>query len=162
LATMIADPKESESKAKTIAAQLPNRLPMRGTALGATSGSCTQARCSISSPNHEIAITETRAASRPKADGLPPRGKGHLDNPPTIRRIAGNWWYGYTPRTQCTARMIAQHVAEESARVQVFSRRRLRSNEALRWPAAEKRQGTKSRWVGHGRCSGLYGDLTAA
>ena len=74
LATMIADPKESESKAKTIAGQLPNRLPMRRSALGATSGSCTEARCSISSPNHEIAITETWAASRPKADDLPPSG----------------------------------------------------------------------------------------
>src|SRR5262249_32038934 len=74
LATMIADPKESESKAKTIAGQLPNRLPMRRSALGATSGSCTEARCSISSPNHEIAITETWAASRAKADDLPPRG----------------------------------------------------------------------------------------
>ena len=55
---MIADPKESESKAKTIAGQLPNRLPMRDSALGATSGLCTEARCSISLPNHEIAIIE--------------------------------------------------------------------------------------------------------
>jgi hypothetical protein len=70
---MIADPKESESKTKTIAGQLPNRLPMRRSALGATSGSCTEARCSISSPNHEIAITQTWAASRSKADDLPPR-----------------------------------------------------------------------------------------
>ena len=58
---MIADPKESESKAKTIAGQLPNRLPMRDSALGATSGSCTEARCSISSPNREIALIEIRA-----------------------------------------------------------------------------------------------------
>jgi hypothetical protein len=28
--------------------------------------------------------------------------------------------------------------------------------------ASEKRQGTKSRSVGHRRCSGRYGDLTAA
>ena len=48
---MIADPKASESKAKTIAGQLPNRLPMRDSALGATSGLCTEARCCISSPN---------------------------------------------------------------------------------------------------------------
>jgi hypothetical protein len=33
---------------------------------------------------------------------------------------------------------------------------------ALMRPASEKRQGTKSRWVGHGRCSGRYGDLTTA
>jgi hypothetical protein len=30
------------------------------------------------------------------------------------------------------------------------------------WPASEKRQGTKSREVGHERCSGRYGDLAAA
>ncbi len=29
-------------------------------------------------------------------------------------------------------------------------------------PASEKRQGTKSREVGHRRCRGLYGDLAAA
>ena len=31
--------------------------------------------------------------------------------------------------------------------------------DALGRPASEKRQGTKSRWVGHRRCSGLYGEL---
>jgi hypothetical protein len=40
----MTDPKKSESKAKTIAGQLPNRLPMRDSALGAASG---LARCSI-------------------------------------------------------------------------------------------------------------------
>ena len=58
---MIADPKESESKAKTIAGQLANRLPMRDSAFGLTSGLCTEARCSISSPNREIALFEIRA-----------------------------------------------------------------------------------------------------
>ena len=33
------------------------------------------------------------------------------------------------------------------------------ANHALRRPASEKRQGTKSRKVGHRQCSGLYGDL---
>jgi hypothetical protein len=33
---------------------------------------------------------------------------------------------------------------------------------ALKWPASEKRQGTKSRWVGHWRRRGLYGELNAA
>ena len=46
---MIADPKKSESKAKTIAGQLPNRLPMRDSALGAASGLCLVI-------NHEIAL----------------------------------------------------------------------------------------------------------
>ena len=74
LATTIADPKESESEAKTIAGQLPNRLPMRDSALGATSGLCTVVRYCISSPNHEIAIIEIRAAVRPKVDDLSPKG----------------------------------------------------------------------------------------
>src|SRR6266550_3668324 len=63
LATMIADPKKSESKAKTLAGQLPNCLPMRDSALGPTLvGSCTEVRCSISLPRHEIALFEIRAA----------------------------------------------------------------------------------------------------
>ena len=68
---MIADPKESESKAKTIAGQLPNRLPMRDSALGTASALCMEARCSISSPNHEIALFEIPAALRtPGANDL--------------------------------------------------------------------------------------------
>ena len=104
---MIADPNESESKAKTIAGQLPNRLPMRDSALRATSGLCTEARCCISSPNHEIAIIEIGLPSDPRPMICPPIGmrvrsrRGHLDNRPT-RRIAGNWWYGYTSPRQCT------------------------------------------------------------
>src|SRR6266478_5828355 len=84
---MIADPKKSESKAKAIAGQLPNRLPMRDSAFGAASGLCTEARCSISSPNHEIALFEIPAALRPRADDLSPESidvcsrKGHLNQP---------------------------------------------------------------------------------
>ena len=37
-----------------------------------------------------------------------------------------------------------------------------RSIHVLRGPAAEKRQGTKSREVGHRWCNGRYGDLMAA
>jgi hypothetical protein len=87
---MIAEPKKSESKAKTIAGQLPNRLPMRDSALGAASGLCAEARCSISSPNHEIALFEIPAALRSSADDLSPESidvcsrKGHL-NQPTVK-----------------------------------------------------------------------------
>jgi hypothetical protein len=38
----------------------------------------------------------------------------------------------------------------------------LRPDHGLRRPAAEKRQGTKSREVGHRWCNGRYGDLMAA
>src|SRR5882724_10798886 len=98
LTTMIADPKKSESKAKTIAGQLPNRLPMRDSALGAASGLSTEARCSISSPNHEIALFEIPAVLRPRADDLSPESidvcsrKGHLNyRPPRgARRLVGS------------------------------------------------------------------------
>ena len=93
---MMADPKKSESKAKTIAGQLQNRLPMRDSALGAASGLCTEARCSISSPNYEIALFEIPAALRPQADGLWPESivcsrKGHL-NQPTNGSDPGDSW----------------------------------------------------------------------
>src|SRR5205823_702985 len=49
----------------------------------------------------------------------------------------------------------------ESVAVQVFGRRDDEAIPAHRWPASEKRQGTKSREVVHGRCSGRYGDFAA-
>jgi hypothetical protein len=49
-----------------------------------------------------------------------------------------------------------------SAPVQVFGRRRSRPDHALWRPAAEKRQGTKSRGVEHQLGSKRYGDLMLA
>ena len=49
-----------------------------------------------------------------------------------------------------------------SARVQVFGCRHAETILTLGEPASEKRQGRKSRDVGHRRCSGRYGDLTPA
>jgi hypothetical protein len=50
----------------------------------------------------------------------------------------------------------------ESGIVQVYRRWQRRSNHMLRRPAAEKRQGTKSRrWVVRRRYRGRYGDLAA-
>jgi hypothetical protein len=46
--------------------------------------------------------------------------------------------------------------------VQVFGRRYDDPFHALWRPASKKRQGTKSREVGHRRCCGRYGDLMAA
>jgi len=43
--------------------------------------------------------------------------------------------------------------------VQVFGRRQWGALDTLGRPASEKRQGTKSREVGHRPCRGLYGDL---
>ena len=48
-----------------------------------------------------------------------------------------------------------------AAIVQVFGRRDDAARHALRWPAAEKRQGTKSRDVGGGVAAGAYGDFAA-
>ena len=47
-----------------------------------------------------------------------------------------------------------------SVHVQVFGRRQRRSNHTLRWPASEKRQGTKSRDGDGGGAAG-YGDFAA-
>jgi hypothetical protein len=52
--------------------------------------------------------------------------------------------------------------AREAGFVQVFGRRNVEPIHALVGPASEKRQGTKSRWVGHWRCRGLYGELSGA
>jgi len=49
-----------------------------------------------------------------------------------------------------------------TAYAQVFGRRNAEIIHALGRPASEKRQGTKSRGVGHRRCRGRYGDLAAA
>src|SRR5260370_27093930 len=46
--------------------------------------------------------------------------------------------------------------------VQVFGRRYDEPFHALWRPASKKRQGTKSREVGHRRCSGRFGDFVAA
>jgi len=46
--------------------------------------------------------------------------------------------------------------------VQVFGRRHEEPFHALWRPASKKRQGTKSREVGHRWCNGRYGDLMAA
>jgi hypothetical protein len=49
----------------------------------------------------------------------------------------------------------------ESGCVQVFGCRHDDAIHALRRPASEKRQGTKSREVGHRRCRGRYEYLAA-
>jgi hypothetical protein len=48
-----------------------------------------------------------------------------------------------------------------SAYVQVFGCRHDEAIHALRRPASEKRQGTKSREAGTGGAAGVYGDLAA-
>jgi hypothetical protein len=49
-----------------------------------------------------------------------------------------------------------------SGPVQVFGRRNAETFPALGQPASEKRQGTKSRGVGHRLCGERYGDLARA
>jgi hypothetical protein len=53
------------------------------------------------------------------------------------------------------------HARLTSDFVQVFGCRHDDAIHALRRPASEKRQGTKSREVGHRRCRGRYGYLAA-
>jgi hypothetical protein len=66
-----------------------------------------------------------------------------------------------TPRVRrvpCSAFETSTDVRYRAAFVQVFGRRNAKTIHALRRPASEKRQGTKSRGVGHRGCRGRYGD----
>ena len=58
-------------------------------------------------------------------------------------------------------RIISEAYIVMSGLVQVFGCRHDEAIHALRWPASEKRQGTKSRETGHRRCRGRYRDLAA-
>jgi hypothetical protein len=53
------------------------------------------------------------------------------------------------------------HFVGSAGCVQVFRCRHYKTIHALWRPASEKRQGRKSRWVGHWRCRGLYGELAS-
>ena len=68
----------------------------------------------------------------------------------------------YRSGTNKTGRDDNELVAGTSDIVQVFGRRHDEPFHALWRPASKKRQGTKSREVGHWRCNGRYGDLMAA
>jgi hypothetical protein len=52
-------------------------------------------------------------------------------------------------------------VRDEDGNILIYSARHDEAIYALRRPASEKRQGTKSREVGHRWCRGRYGDLAA-
>ena len=56
---------------------------------------------------------------------------------------------------------VIRVVMGTSGVVQVFGRQHDEPFHALWRPASKKRQGTKSREVGHRRCRGRYGDLAA-
>jgi hypothetical protein len=58
-------------------------------------------------------------------------------------------------RESCTSGTVR----DEDGNILIYSARHDETIHALGRPASEKRQGTKSRWVKHGRCSGRYGDL---
>jgi len=58
-------------------------------------------------------------------------------------------------RESCTSGTVR----DEDGNILIYSARNAETVHALWRPASEKRQGTKSRWVGHWRCCGLYGEL---
>src|SRR5260221_9825804 len=70
----------------------------------------------------------------------------------------------YRPETADGESSYASAICEvrKSAYVQVFGRRHDEPFHALWRPASKKRQGTKSREVGHWRGNRRYGDLIAA
>ena len=61
-------------------------------------------------------------------------------------------------RESCTSGTVR----DEDGNILIYSARNAETIHALWRPASEKRQGTKSRWVGHWRCRGLYGELSGA
>jgi len=67
-----------------------------------------------------------------------------------------NTWL-HRPMLQNVKKALAN--SEPSTHVQVFGCRHDEAIHALRRPASEKRQGTKSREVGHRRCRRRYGDF---
>jgi len=54
-------------------------------------------------------------------------------------------------RESCTSGTVR----DEDGNILIYSARNAEPIHALGRPASEKRQGTKSRWVGHRRCRGL-------
>ena len=92
---------------------------------------------------------------------------GHAAAPPSSamnsrRRIFGPSRSPMKPiavGASCLAGLAIFFAARETASVQVFRCRHCKTIHALGRPASEKRQGRKSRWVGHRRCRGLYGGL---
>ena len=73
----------------------------------------------------------------------------------------GGWLGASSVETPCQQSTLSL-LPLVSARVQVFGCRDAETILTLGEPASEKRQGRKSRDVGHRRCSGRYGDLTPA
>src|SRR6267154_5086072 len=73
-------------------------------------------------------------------------------------------WLAIAPGRASTLRVLGEAFGRPtmSASVKVFGCRHDDAIHALLRPASEKRQGTKSREVGHWRCRGRYGDLIAA
>jgi len=61
-------------------------------------------------------------------------------------------------RESCTSGTVR----DEDGNILIYSARHAEAIPTLGEPASEKRQGRKSRDVGHQRCSGRYGDLAPA
>jgi hypothetical protein len=103
-------------------------------------------------------------------DGLINRGEGHGGRPTEwhlIHRLQFAALFSHLTEMVNvfhTAWVRSRNTRREqisSAVAQVFGCRHDEAIHALRRPASEKRQGTKSREVGHRRCRGRYGDLAA-
>ena len=115
----------------------------------------------------------------------PPQGSTPRDCPCTSAHAVGrkpeagagvNHWRCSTEGAACTGTFALRSEGElrssgstrptmrccMSGVVQVFGCRDAETILTLGEPASEKRQGRKSRDVGHRRCSGRYGDLTPA
>src|ERR1700730_5881544 len=89
----------------------------------------------------------------PKAS--PPAGSPDL---PSLHLRERNSSMKNRKRESCTSGTVR----DEDGNTLIYSARRHETIHTARLPASEKHQGTKSRGVWYRRCSGRYGDFTAA
>jgi hypothetical protein len=86
--------------------------------------------------------------------------KWFSSDPAVLCRPAGIICLGLQKPAAETSHILGQ--GRKSPVVLVFGRRQRGPVRTLNWPASKKRQGTKSREVGHRLSSGRYEDLMAA
>jgi hypothetical protein len=114
---------------------------------------------SVSSPNVSTPMRRTRSlCCAHAATGIPPLHPSCLRGAATPAAYRGK---------RCMSGLEVKvsktfFAPREAGFVQVFGCRDADPIHARRRPASEKRQGTKSRWVGRRRCRGLYGELSGA
>ena len=101
----------------------------------------------ICSARHDVTIHGLMRPASESRQGTNPRGIASLH----LRERSSSM--KNRKRESCTSGTVR----DEDGNILIYSARHCETIHALGRPASEKRQGTKSRGVGHRRCSGRYG-----